>query len=77
MFSRCVYAAQKSLVIGAAAIVVGLLVGGLLGMFAGYFRGWTDRTLSTAFDVMLSFPALILASAHRRLSGSTTGGSSA
>jgi peptide/nickel transport system permease protein len=61
VFARCVYAAQKSLAIGAAAIIVGLLVGGLLGMIAGYYKGWTDRTLSTSFDVMLSFPALILA----------------
>jgi peptide/nickel transport system permease protein len=61
VFSRCVYAAQKTLVIGIAAIVVGVLIGGILGMLAGYYRGWLDRFLSLIFDVLLAFPALVLA----------------
>jgi peptide/nickel transport system permease protein len=36
-------------------------VGGLLGLLAGYFRGRADTVLSGAFDVLLSFPQLILA----------------
>jgi peptide/nickel transport system permease protein len=52
MLSRMVWGARASL---------GLLVGGLLGLVAGYFRGRADTLLSGAFDVLLSFPQLILA----------------
>jgi peptide/nickel transport system permease protein len=61
VFARCVYGAQKTLVIAISSISVGLIIGGALGMLAGYFRKWTDRTFSIAFDVLLSFPALVLA----------------
>jgi peptide/nickel transport system permease protein len=60
-FARCIYAAQKTLVIGAASIVAALVIGGLLGMLAGYFRGWYDRVLTITFDVLLAFPAIVLA----------------
>jgi peptide/nickel transport system permease protein len=56
-----VFAAQKTLVIGLASILAGLIIGGLLGMLAGYFRGWYDRVLSVVFDVLLAFPAIVLA----------------
>lgn len=60
-FARCVFAAQKTLIIGAASIIAALVIGGLLGMFAGYFRGWYDRVLTVLFDVLLAFPAIVLA----------------
>jgi peptide/nickel transport system permease protein len=61
MFSRTIYGARTSLTVGFAAIAFGLLVGGTLGLLAGYFRGKTDQIISFGFLSLLSFPALVLA----------------
>ncbi len=61
MFSRTIYGARVSLTVGFSAIAFGLLVGGSLGMVAGFLRGWFDRIVSFFFLVLLSFPALVLA----------------
>jgi peptide/nickel transport system permease protein len=60
VLSRIVYGARVSLTVGASSVVVGLTVGGILGMIAGYLRGWTERVIMWAIDVILSFPALVL-----------------
>lgn len=61
MLSRTIHGARVSLTVGFAAIAFGMLVGGTLGMIAGYVRGWFDRVVSFVFLVLLSFPALVLA----------------
>ncbi len=61
VFSRVIWGSRVSLTVGFIAVVAGLLIGGPLGMMAGYFRGWVDRVVSFAFLILLSFPALILA----------------
>ena len=61
MFSRTIWGARTSLTVGVAAVVIGMLVGGSLGMIGGYFRGTSDRVISFAFLMLLSFPALVLA----------------
>ena len=61
MLSRRMVWGRATLLIGVASIVLGLVVGGLLGLVAGYFRGRTDTVLTGVFDVLLSFPQLILA----------------
>jgi peptide/nickel transport system permease protein len=61
VFSRTIFGARVSLVVGFVAIAFGMVVGGTLGTLAGYFRGWLDRVISFAFVVLLSFPALVLA----------------
>ena len=61
LLSRMVWGARASLLLGVASVLFGLVVGGLLGLFAGYRRGRTDTVLTGAFDVLLSFPQLILA----------------
>ena len=61
MFSRTIWGARTSLTVGFAAIAFGMLVGGTLGMLAGYFRGKFDQVVSFVFVVLLSFPALVLA----------------
>jgi peptide/nickel transport system permease protein len=61
VFSRTIYGARISLVVGFAAIACGMIIGGSLGTIAGYFRGWNDRVVSFAFVVLLSFPSLVLA----------------
>ncbi|HEX6167374.1 MAG TPA: ABC transporter permease [Acidimicrobiales bacterium] len=61
ILSRIVWGGRASLLLGVSSVLLGLLVGGLLGLVAGYFRGRADTVLTVAFDVLLSFPALILA----------------
>lgn len=61
MFSRTIYGARVSLVVGFVAIACGMLIGGSLGILAGYFRGTLDKIVSFVFLTLLSFPALVLA----------------
>jgi peptide/nickel transport system permease protein len=61
MLSRIVWGARSSLLLAVSAVLLGLVVGGLLGLVAGYYRGRTDGLLTGLFDVLLSFPQLILA----------------
>jgi peptide/nickel transport system permease protein len=61
VFSRTVFGARVSLTVGFVAIACGMLIGGTLGIIAGYFRGVFDKIISFAFLVLLSFPALVLA----------------
>ena len=61
VFSRTMHGARISLAVGGFAIVFGMVVGGALGMLAGYFRGRLDQAVGFVFFVLLSFPALVLA----------------
>jgi peptide/nickel transport system permease protein len=61
IFSRLIYGARTSLIVGLFSVVVGVAVGGLLGVLAGYFRGRADAVVSLLVNVMLAFPALIFA----------------
>ena len=60
MFSRTIWGARVSLMVGLVSIVAGFLVGGVVGLVGGYLRGPTDRILSFIVFVMLSFPSLVL-----------------
>ena len=61
VFSRTMHGARISLAVGGFAIVFGMVVGGSLGIVAGYFRGRLDQAVGFAFFVLLSFPSLVLA----------------
>ena len=61
VFSRTMHGARISLAVGGFAIVFGMVIGGALGMLAGYFRGRLDQAVGFVFFVLLSFPALVLA----------------
>ena len=61
LFSRAMLGARNSLIIAGLAITFGLAIGTLLGMIAGYFRGWADTVIENLSNVMLAFPALLLA----------------
>ena len=61
LFSRILYGAQTSLVIGIVANSLALLIGTLVGITAGFFRGWIGATLMRFTDLMMAFPALLLA----------------
>jgi peptide/nickel transport system permease protein len=60
-FSRIVYGARYSLIIGVVAVAVGLSIGLILGGIAGYFGGKVDSVIMRIMDVMLSIPSLLLA----------------
>jgi peptide/nickel transport system permease protein len=61
MFSRLVYGARISLTVGVVSVLLSVVVGGSLGLIAGYFRGPVDGAISMAADALLAFPALVLA----------------
>jgi peptide/nickel transport system permease protein len=61
VFARCIYGARVTLTIGTGATAIGLIVGGLLGVVSGYFRGWVDRVVSIFTDSLLALPPLLLA----------------
>jgi peptide/nickel transport system permease protein len=60
-FSRVVYGARYSLVIGVVSVAVGLAIGLLLGSIAGYLGGWADSIVMRLMDIMLAVPGLLLA----------------
>lgn len=60
ILSQALWGARTSLTVGFAAVVIGMSVGGVLGMIAGFYRGWVDRVFLVVTDAMLAFPALIL-----------------
>jgi peptide/nickel transport system permease protein len=61
LLSRVVWGARVSLTVGVGAMSIGLLVGGALGLSAGYFRGRYEQTVLWLLDVILSFPPLVAA----------------
>jgi peptide/nickel transport system permease protein len=61
LFSRVAWGGRVSLTIGIVSLALGFLIGGALGITAGFFRGKYERFVMSAMDVLLSFPALILA----------------
>lgn len=61
LFSRMLYGAQTSLVIGIVANGLALVIGTLVGITAGFFRGWIGAVLMRFTDLMMAFPALLLA----------------
>jgi peptide/nickel transport system permease protein len=61
VLSMLVFGARASLEVAVGAVSAGILVGGALGLIAGYYKGAVDLIISTVFDVLLAVPALILA----------------
>lgn len=59
--SRILNGGQVSIVVGLGATGIGLVVGTILGMSAGYFGGLIEATVMRVLDTLLSFPSLILA----------------
>ncbi len=60
LFVRTMYGARTSLIVGLVATGVAVFIGGVVGLLAGYFRGWGDTVLSRSGDVMLSLPSLLI-----------------
>ncbi len=60
ILSRVIIGARVSLAVGVTAPLIGLVIGGLLGMMAGYFRGFTESIIIGFMNVVLAFPGLVL-----------------
>lgn len=61
LFSRLLYGARTSLIIGVVANGIALVIGTLVGLTAGFFQGWIGAVLMRLTDLMMAFPALLLA----------------
>jgi dipeptide transport system permease protein len=61
ILSRLIYGAQYSLLIGFIVVSLSVVGGVVLGLLAGYFRGWVDVVIMRVMDLILAFPGLLLA----------------
>jgi dipeptide transport system permease protein len=61
MLSRLIHGSRYSLFIGCIVVSISLVVGVILGLIAGFFRGWVDTFIMRIMDVVLAFPSLLLA----------------
>lgn len=61
MMSRLIYGARTSMIIGLVANGTAVFIGAVVGICAGYFRGWVETVLMRFTDLMMAFPALLLA----------------
>lgn len=60
IFSRVVHGTRVSITVGLFAVLIGLVVGGMLGLIAGYYRRRAESIIMTMADALLAFPALVL-----------------
>jgi peptide/nickel transport system permease protein len=61
VLSRVIVATQLDLGIAVLAVALSFLVGSILGTWAGYFGGWSDRIISRCIDTLMAFPLFVLA----------------
>jgi len=61
ILSALIYGARISLVVGLASVALSVVLGVALGLLAGFRGGWVDALLMRLCDVMLSFPAILIA----------------
>jgi len=60
VFSRMLFGARISLLVGFVAVGIATLIGVILGAISGYYRGWVDVLIMRLVDVMLSIPTFFL-----------------
>lgn len=72
IFSRSVFGARISLIVGLLAPAIGLGVGIFLGMAAGYFRGRTESIILAAMDAIMAFPGILIVLAVTAYVGANT-----
>ncbi len=61
IFSRVVVATRLDFLIAIASVALVLVIGGLAGIAAGFFGGWTDRIIGRVSDTIMAFPLFVLA----------------
>ena len=60
ILARVLHAARTDLQIGTIGVIVPLIIGAVLGLFAGYYTGWPDAILGRVVDVVTAFPFIVL-----------------
>jgi peptide/nickel transport system permease protein len=60
ILSRIIWGSRTVLFVAPIAVLVAYVIGCLLGLLAGYHRGWVDQVINRIADIILSFPAIIL-----------------
>ena len=60
LLSRILWGARTVLTVAPLAVLGAAVLGSLLGLTAGYYRGWIDLVIARACDIVLSFPVIIL-----------------
>ncbi len=60
LFARLLYGSRISLLIALSATVITLVMGVVIGIIAGYSRGWLDTALGRLMDVILAFPLILM-----------------
>lgn len=61
LLTAMAYGLRTSIIVGVSAVVIGLVLGGTLGLIAGFVGGRTDAIIMRVADVQLAYPALLLA----------------
>ncbi len=61
VFSRVIVATRLDFVIAVSSVALVFLMGGLAGIAAGFFGGWTDRIVGRLVDTIMAFPLFVLA----------------
>ena len=60
LLSRTVWGARISMLVAVSAVTFGLVIGGVLGLLSGYYRGKIGNALVSLFDILLAIPPLVL-----------------
>ncbi len=61
LLARIVVASQNTILIAGSAVLIATIIGGSLGLVAGYKGGWVSATLLRVADAIMSFPSMLLA----------------
>jgi len=61
ILSRLIHGARISMTIGLSVVFLAMTVGTLLGLFAGYYGGWTDKIVMRFTDILMALPSILLA----------------
>jgi peptide/nickel transport system permease protein len=61
LLSRLIYGTQISLFVGISTVAIALVIGGFLGLAAGYYGGWLDNIIMRYIDLQWAFPNFIIA----------------
>lgn len=69
VLSRMLYGARISLFVGVLCTAAAAAVGSAIGLIGGYFGGWMDEVLMRTMDILMAFPAIVLAIALIALMG--------
>src|SRR6266849_1637105 len=61
LHARLIWGARVSLVAGAATAAAAMLIGVVLGVFGGYYTGWSETVIMRLTDILMAFPYILLA----------------